>query len=118
MKAALLVEPRKVEIREVPTPAPGKGEVLIRVREGGICGTDYALFLGKLPGKLPIIPGHEAVGDIAALGPEVEGRGIEERVTVQPNFSCGKCPSCLNGRENICLNKIRLGLDRNGVFSQ
>jgi L-iditol 2-dehydrogenase len=118
MKAAFLVGPKKVEIREVPTPAPGKGEVLIRVREAGICGTDYALFLGKLPIKLPIIPGHEAVGEIAALGPEVEGRGIGERVTIQPNFSCGKCPSCLNGRENICLNKIRLGLDRNGVFSQ
>lgn len=118
MEATLLVEPGKVEIREVPTPAPGKGEVLIRVRKAGICGTDYALFLGKLPVKLPIIPGHEAVREIAALGPEVEGRGIGERVTIQPNFSCGKCPSYLIGRENICLNKIRLGLDRNGVFSQ
>ena len=73
MKAAFLVEPRRVEIREVPTPSPGRGEGLVRIREAGICGTDYALYLGNLPTKFPIIPGHEAVGEIATLGQEVSG---------------------------------------------
>ncbi|MDI7258964.1 MAG: alcohol dehydrogenase catalytic domain-containing protein [Thermodesulfobacteriota bacterium] len=118
MKAALLVEPKKVEIREVPTPSPGKGEVLVKIKEAGICGTDYALYLGNLTSNFPIIPGHEAAGEIAALGPEVKGRSIGERVTIQPNFPCGKCPLCLNGRENICITKARLGIDIDGVFAQ
>ena len=118
MKAALLVEPGKVEIRDVPAPSPGRGEVLVRIKQAGICGTDYALFLGRLGAKLPLIPGHEGVGEIAAPGPGVKDLRIGDRVTIQPNFSCGKCPPCLMGRENVCLNKVRLGLDVNGVFAE
>lgn len=68
MKASLLVEPNRREIREVPVPSASIGEVLVRIREAGICGTDYALYSGDLPAKHPIIPGHEAVGEIVALG--------------------------------------------------
>jgi 2-desacetyl-2-hydroxyethyl bacteriochlorophyllide A dehydrogenase len=118
MKAAVLLGPREVEIREVPTPKPGTGEVLIRIREAGICGTDYALYSGKLVTQFPIIPGHEATGEVAALGPEVKGVGIGDRVTIQPNLFCGKCSMCLKGMGNICLNKVRLGLDIDGVFAQ
>jgi L-iditol 2-dehydrogenase len=118
MKAAVLLGPQEVDIREVPTPKPGIGEVLIRIKEAGICGTDYALYSGKLVTKFPIIPGHEATGEVAALGPEVKGVGIGDRVTIQPNFFCGKCPMCLKGLGNICLNKLRLGLDIDGVFAQ
>jgi 2-desacetyl-2-hydroxyethyl bacteriochlorophyllide A dehydrogenase len=118
MKAALLADHKKIEIREVPTPTLNEGEVLVRVRQAGICGTDYALFSGNLTSPLPIIPGHEGVGEISALGPEVEGVRIGERVTIQPNFPCGKCQLCLNGKENICINKVRLGLDIDGVFAQ
>jgi threonine dehydrogenase-like Zn-dependent dehydrogenase len=110
MKAAVLIEPQKVEIREVPTPSPGRGEVLVKIREVGICGTDYALFQEKLATQLPIVTCHEAVGEIAALGPEIEGRSIGEHVTIQPNFFCGKCSASLKGMENICLDKVRLGL--------
>ncbi len=73
MQAAVLVEPRKIEIREAPTPSPRKGEVLVRILEAGICGTDYACYMGDLSTTYPIIPGHEAVGEIAALGEGVEG---------------------------------------------
>jgi len=73
MKAAVLLGPRFLEIREVPEPRPRTGEVLIRVKEAGICGTDYALYSGKLLTKFPIIPGHEATGEVAAVGPEVKG---------------------------------------------
>jgi len=118
MKAAVLIEPTKVQIRELPAPVPGKNEVLIKIREAGICGTDYALFLGHLSVRYPIIPGHEAVGEITALGPDVKKLRIGQRVTIQPNFSCGTCPSCLNRKENICPNKLRLGLDIAGVFAQ
>lgn len=118
MRAAVLLAPRKVEIREVPTPQPQRGEVLVKLKVAGICGTDYALFSGNLATRFPLIPGHEATGEIAALGPEVRDLTLGERVTIQPNLFCGKCAMCLKGRENICLNKIRLGLDTDGVFAQ
>ncbi|MBU2227970.1 MAG: alcohol dehydrogenase catalytic domain-containing protein [Proteobacteria bacterium] len=118
MQAALLVEPGKIEIREVPIPSPREDEVLVRVREAGICGTDYALYRGELNVSYPLIPGHEAVGEIAAMGKEVKGLHIGERVVIQPNFPCTACPVCLSGRGNICPRKVRLGLDVNGVFAQ
>jgi L-iditol 2-dehydrogenase len=118
MQAAVLVEPRKIEIREVPTPSPRKSEVLVRIIEAGICGTDYACYLGDLSTTYPIIPGHEAVGEIAALGEGVQGVHVGERVTIQPNFPCTTCPVCQGGRENVCPDKVRLGLDVDGVFAQ
>jgi 2-desacetyl-2-hydroxyethyl bacteriochlorophyllide A dehydrogenase len=118
VKAAVLVEPGKIEIRDVPAPVPRKGEVLIRVREAGICGTDFAKYRGDLGGIFPVVAGHEAVGEIAALGPGVEGMRIEERVVIQPNFACGQCEACRSGRENICLHRVRLGLDIDGVFAE
>ena len=90
----------------------------MRIREARICRTDYSLYSGRLSAKLPIISGHEAAGEVAAVGPEVLGLNPGERVTIQPNFSCGKCSPCLTGKENICPNKVRLGLDTNGVFAQ
>lgn len=118
MKAALLVGPQKIEIRDLPAPVPGEGEVLIRVREAGICGTDFAKYQGELGGNFPIIAGHEAVGEIAALGPGVVGVRIGERVAIQPNFACGQCETCRSGRENICPGRVRLGLDVDGVFAE
>ncbi|MGQ9645830.1 MAG: zinc-dependent alcohol dehydrogenase [Thermodesulfobacteriota bacterium] len=118
MKAAVLVGPRKVEIREVPTPQPQRGEVLVKLKAAGICGTDYALFSGNLATKFPLIPGHEATGEVTAFGPEVKGVTLGQRIVIQPNLFCGKCSMCQKGRENICLNKVRLGLDIDGVFAQ
>jgi 2-desacetyl-2-hydroxyethyl bacteriochlorophyllide A dehydrogenase len=118
MKAALLVEPGKIEIREVPTPVPGEGDVLIKIVLAGVCGTDYALYSGEIRGRLPLIPGHEAVGEITALGTGVKDLTVGQRVTIQPNFPCGKCEPCREGRGNVCLQKVRLGLDVHGVFAQ
>ena len=118
MKAALLVEPRKIEIRDLPVPMPREGEVLVRVREAGICGTDFAKYRGDLGGNFPVVAGHEAVGEIASLGPGVTGMRIGERVAIQPNFACGQCETCRSGRENICPHRVRLGLDVNGVFAE
>lgn len=118
MQAALLLEPGKIEIREVPAPSPREGEVLLRVREAGICGTDYALYRGDFDVGYPLIPGHEAVGEMAGVGSGVKGLRLGERVVIQPNFPCAACPVCLSGRGNICPRKVRLGLDINGVFAQ
>lgn len=118
MKAIVLTDTQKMEIQEVTKPSPGKKEVLVRVRQVGICGSDYSKYLGYLGGILPVIPGHEAIGDVAALGSEVEGVRIGERVAIQPNFACGTCEICRSGMENVCPNKIRLGLDVNGAFAE
>ena len=118
MQAAILTEPGKIEIREAPTPSPRQGEVLVRIIEAGICGTDYACYMGNLTTIYPIIPGHEAVGEIAALGEGVSGVRVGEKVVIQPNFPCTTCPVCRGGHENVCPNKVRLGLDVDGVFAQ
>jgi len=118
MKAAVLVEPRTIQIKDVHVPEPGPGEVLIRVTLAGICGSDYSLYTGKLAVSLPVIPGHEAIGRIEKLGSGVSGLAIGQRVTIQPNFSCGECRVCRSGHENICPAKVRLGIDTDGVFAE
>ena len=118
MKAAVLVEPRKIEIKNVSPPEPGPDEVLIRIILAGICGSDYSLYNGKFDVPLPVIPGHEAVGRIEKLGPGVSGLAIGQRITIQPNFSCHDCTLCRSGHQNICPAKIRLGVDTDGVFAE
>jgi len=118
MKSALLIEPRKLIITDTPTPAPGPGEVLIRVALAGICGSDHTLYHGGFGVPMPVIPGHEAIGRIEEIGDGVTGLAVGQRVTVQPNFTCGSCALCLAGHKNICPSKIRLGVDTNGVFAE
>jgi len=118
MKAALLIEPRKLVITDAPTPAPGPGDVLIRVLLGGICGSDHTLYHGRFGVPMPVIPGHEAIGRIEEIGDGVSGLAVGQRVTIQPNFSCGSCALCRAGHKNICPSKVRLGVDTNGVFAE
>jgi 2-desacetyl-2-hydroxyethyl bacteriochlorophyllide A dehydrogenase len=118
MKAALLIEPRKLIITDTQTPVPGPGEVLIRVSLGGICGSDHTLYHGRFGVPMPVIPGHEAIGRIEEIGDGVSGLRVGQRVTIQPNFSCGSCALCRAGHKNICPSKVRLGVDTNGVFAE
>ena len=118
MKAAVLTEPCKLRIRDVPRPEPGPGEVRLAVSLAGICGSDHTLYHGKFGVPMPVIPGHEAVGRIEKLGPGVAGLSVDQRVTIQPNVSCGTCPLCAAGRKNLCPSKTRLGVDANGVFAE
>jgi len=117
MQAAVLEKPGTIHIQQVDKPAPAAGEVLIKVTLAGICGSDHSMYRGKLQGALPVIPGHEAIGEIAAIGSGVSGFAVGQRVTIQPNFGCGDCPLCRAGRRNICPAKVRLGVDCNGVFA-
>ena len=68
MKAAVLIEPRKLVIKDVPKPESGPKDVLIRVLLGGICGSDHTLYHGRFGVPLPVIPGHEAIGRIEKIG--------------------------------------------------
>lgn len=118
MKAAILTEVGKIVVADTNRPSCGRDEVLIRVKLGGICGSDHTLYHGRFGVPLPVIPGHEAVGIVEMAGEDVAALEVGQRVTIQPNFSCGQCALCTSGHGNICSSKIRLGVDTNGVFAE
>ena len=105
MRAMVLDAPRRA-LREatLPCPTPGSGQVLVRVSACAVCRTDLHVIDGELPHpKLPLIPGHEIVGRIAALGPQVDRFQINERVGIPwLGWTCGDCAYCRAGRENLC----------------
>ncbi len=118
MKALVVLEPNRLEIREVPVPSPGPNEVLARVRAVSICGTDAHLIRGDYPGfwppAFPFIPGHEWAGEIAALGPgaDLYGWKLGDRVAGTSHDACGVCRECVEGRYNLCENYGRPGLHK------
>lgn len=119
MKAAQLVAAGKLEIRDVDPPDPAPGEVLIRPRRAGICGSDVSFYQGHraVPG-FPFILGHEFVGTVAAVGPGVDRLAAGQRVVVEPNYPCGACRFCLSGRGSICPNKKSMGVTVPGCFAE
>lgn len=116
MKAAVLEHfHQKLAVRELPIPVPEKGEVLIKVRASGLCGTDLHIQDGRLPTiRTPYIPGHETAGEIFALGDEVTGFEIGDAVIVAIDILCNTCRFCTTGRGNLCTHLVRLGFERNG----
>jgi len=108
MKALVLPEPGKFEIREVPTPVPGPQEVLCRIRAVAICGSDPEIIRGGLAGtwppSYPFIPGHEWAGEVVEAGEGVWDFKAGDRVAGQAHKGCGYCRNCLSGRYNLCEN--------------
>jgi propanol-preferring alcohol dehydrogenase len=106
--------------REVPEPAPGPGQVRLRVGACGVCRTDLHLVDGELPDiPLPVIPGHEIVGRIEALGEGVAGLSLGQRIGVPWLFrACGVCPYCLRGAENLCDAPLFTGYTANGGYAE
>jgi alcohol dehydrogenase, propanol-preferring len=104
---------------ELPDPVPGPGELRVRVEACGVCRTDLHVVDGELPNpKLPIIPGHEIVGRIDALGPHVEDLKIGERVGIPwLGATCGVCPYCVSQKENLCDRPVFTGYTRNGGYA-
>lgn len=128
MLAAVLCAPNDLRLEERPVPTPGADEVLIRVHACAICGSDPKLMGTHWPYPIRYgehIPGHEYSGEIVALGANVEGWRIGDRVAVEAHKGCGKCPNCRMGRHTICLNYGRLetghrhyGFTANGGYAQ
>jgi propanol-preferring alcohol dehydrogenase len=125
MKAMILNEPRPagenpLSMAELPAPVPKKGEVLLRVHVCGVCHTDLHTVEGDLDlPKLPVVPGHQVVATVEALGEGVSQYKIGDRVGVPwLHASCGRCEYCLNGQENLCDDIRFTGLHVNGGFAE
>lgn len=120
MHAMILEAPKqKLEWQEVADPLPGPGEIRVKVSACGVCRTDLHVVDGELPHpKSPIIPGHEIVGRIDSIGAGVEGFRIGQRVGIPwLGHTCGVCPYCVGGHENLCDYPLFTGYTRDGGFA-
>lgn len=119
MIAMQLVAPgQPLQRVERPVPQPGANEVRLAVSVCGVCRTDLHVADGDIRGPLPIIPGHEIVGVIEALGSHVNGFAVGERVGVPwLGHTCGRCPYCASQRENLCDEPLFTGFTKDGGFA-
>src|SRR4051812_24584638 len=102
MRALVFDGPNKTRLETLPIPTPGPGEAVIRVTLTTICGTDLHILKGEYPVKKGLVIGHEAVGVIHELAPDVTGYKVGERVLVGAITPCGQCNFCLNGNSSQC----------------
>ena len=102
-----------------PEPSAGSGQVVVRVRGVGICGSDLALVSGRWRRPaVPWVPGHEAVGEIVAVGSGVPVSRVGQRVVVEPNIPCFTCPPCLSGLTSACTRRVSLGFNAPGALAE
>ncbi|MGE5594138.1 MAG: zinc-dependent alcohol dehydrogenase [Betaproteobacteria bacterium] len=118
MKAAVLRDVRDLSIKDIEAPEPGPGQVLVRVKATAICGTDLGIYTGKSRANLPLVPGHESSGTVVALGPGARGVSVGDRVVLNPLLFCLRCPYCLAGKPNLCLNGGLMGREAPGTFAE
>jgi len=119
MKAFLIEAPRRAGFGTVDPPIPGPGEVLLRIRTVGFCGTDLSSYRGQNTlVSYPRTPGHEIAATIERLGTEVPRTlQVGAEVTVLPYTACGVCPACRRGRHNCCRDNETLGVQRDGAMT-
>ena len=120
MKALQIPEPRRIRLIDLPAPVAGPGEILLKLRYVGFCGSDLNTFRGRNGmAKADVIPGHEIGAVIAAVGPDVPERFRPGQVvTANPYTNCGHCASCRAGRYNACENNETLGVQRDGAMRE
>ena len=118
MKALVYSAPEQFTVTEVPTPEPRGTEVLIRVRACGLCKTDVHIHHGHFFSAFPLIPGHEFAGEVAAVGAEVTGVKVGERVTADNERQCGVCYYCRRGEPLFCEHLYAQGVNAPGGFAE
>ena len=121
MLAAVYHGPNDLRVEEVAVPKIAAGEILLKVLDASICGTDLRILHGNhrmyTPGTVRI-PGHEVVGTIAEIGTGVSGFNLNERVFIAPNTGCGHCVQCISGNNNLCANYTAIGVTIDGAFAE
>ena len=120
LKKSASVDERPLVLAEQPTPVAHEDELLVRVSACGICRTDLHVVEGELPVRLsPVIPGHQIIGRVTAVGAKVADFVINDRVGIAwLNRTCGNCKYCLTGRENLCEQALFTGWSVNGGFAE
>lgn len=118
MLQQVMTAPGEIEFREMATPEPKEGEVLVKIMKIGVCGSDIHVYHGEHPfTSYPVTQGHEVSGEIAALGKNVTGLAVGQKVTIQPQVVCGKCYPCRHGKYNLCEELKVMGFQTTGVAS-
>lgn len=123
MKAlAKLKAEEGIWMTEAPIPQPGHNDLLIKIRKTAICGTDVHIYnwdeWSQKTIPVPMIVGHEYVGEVVAIGEEVNGYQIGDRVSGEGHITCGHCRNCRAGRTHLCRNTIGVGVNRQGCFAE
>ena len=124
MKAILKAstDANSLEVKELPTPRPGRGELLVKMKTAGICYTDDMIVTNKYKGRraipIPLVLGHEGAGVVAEVGAGVAGLNVGDRVGLNPLWGCGVCTHCLEGSPNMCKEWRHLGITCDGMFAE
>lgn len=119
MLQQVMTAPGKIEFQEVTMPEAGENQVLIKVMNIGICGSDIHVYHGKHPfTSYPVTQGHEVSGEIVALGAKVEGFYAGQKVTIEPQVYCGHCHPCRHGKYNLCEELKVMGFQTTGTASE
>ena len=118
MKALVLEDIGKISLKEVETPTPGRGEVLVRIHACGICSSDKARIFKNGTYHFPTIPGHEIAGEIVGLGPGSRDELLGKKVAVFPLLPCRQCEPCRQGRYAQCEHYDYFGSRRDGGFAE
>lgn len=123
MKALAKLRPEPgIWLTDVPAPEPGHNDVMIKIRKTAICGTDVHIYnwdaWSQKTIPVPMVVGHEYVGEIVAIGQEVEGFRIGDRVSGEGHITCGYCRNCRAGRRHLCRNTSGVGVNRPGAFAE
>ncbi|WP_449540410.1 zinc-binding alcohol dehydrogenase family protein [Ferdinandcohnia sp. Marseille-Q9671] len=120
MKAIYVTEPGKLEIKETSEPEIIHGDdVKIKVKAGGICGSDIHIYHGTSPvATYPRVIGHEIVGEVVEVGEQVENFKLQDRVVIDPIINCGECKYCKKGRPNLCASLIVRGVHEDGGYRE
>ncbi len=118
MTAAFCTGKERIEVHPTPLPSPGPGDVLLRVRACGICGSDLHFYHGAFPAMPNVPPGHEFAGEVVAPGEGVQGFSRGQRVVVEPLRTCRDCSYCRTGRYQLCPRRVLLGSFAPGGLAQ
>ena len=120
MKANILTDWERLELKDVPKPIPEKNEVLIRVTYAGICGSDSTVFHHRhMTATVPGIMGHEILGVVEEINSDMLlNYKVGDRVVVHPLLDCGNCPTCLDGKFHVCESLRIMGLHVDGAFAE
>jgi threonine dehydrogenase-like Zn-dependent dehydrogenase len=119
MKALVYIQPGELRIQELPIPRIDSGQVLLRVRATGVCGSDLDGFLGRSKKRIPpLVLGHEFSGEVVETGDSATGVAVGQRVAVYPLVFCGRCRYCQTQRHQICPNRKVYGLDFHGALAE